>query len=35
MTRLAVLSLLLALVCPALAGPVCCTTSEEKTLGRL
>jgi hypothetical protein len=32
---LAALALLLALASPALAGPVRCTTYEEKTLGRL
>ena len=35
MTRLAALSLLLALATPALAGPVCCTTYAEKILSRL
>jgi hypothetical protein len=32
---LILISLLLALASPALAGPVRCTTYEEKTLGRL
>ena len=34
MTRLAVLSLLLALASPALPDPMRCTTYEEKSLGR-
>jgi hypothetical protein len=34
MRPLLTLALLLALGCPALAGPVRCTTYEEKTLGR-
>jgi hypothetical protein len=35
MMRLAVLSLLLALASPALAGPIRCTTYEVKSLNRL
>ena len=35
MTKLAVLSLLLALTSPALAGSIRCTTYEEQTFSRL